>query len=284
MIFPLTQFEELYFTTTKIEYQKEINENEKKIRNNCKATGFFYSRLYNGKIYNFLVTNRHVADGCISPSITIHENRIDRFHLGNKIQINLDDYKIGWFFHKNINVDIAFIPIDNILNNLHKNGVDFYFKSISSKIIPNFEDEERRIDSIEDIIFIGYPRGLHDNKNLLPIVRKGITATSISINYEGIPCFLIDASMIQGSSGSPVFLIKRYGRDGKILKKTQLFFLGLISDMITFNTFNKLVEKDIDSQQGIEITNVMNLGKVFKSQELEDIILEYLEYGVVLPV
>jgi len=39
---------------------------------------------------------------------------------------------------------------------------------------------------------IGYPSGLWDTKNNLPIVRKGITATTPYFDYNGKREFLVD--------------------------------------------------------------------------------------------
>lgn len=53
---------------------------------------------------------------------------------------------------------------------------------------------------------IGYPDGLWDEKNNLPLVRRGITASSIQYDFNGKPDFIIDAAIFGGSSGSPVFI------------------------------------------------------------------------------
>lgn len=53
---------------------------------------------------------------------------------------------------------------------------------------------------------IGYPNGLWDSQNNLPIIRRGITATSVKKDYNGKKEFLIDAAVFPGSSGSPVFI------------------------------------------------------------------------------
>ena len=49
---------------------------------------------------------------------------------------------------------------------------------------------------------------LIDEVNNKPVVRKGITATDIRLDYNGRKEFLIDAACFHGSSGSPVFLRK----------------------------------------------------------------------------
>ena len=64
---------------------------------------------------------------------------------------------------------------------------------------------------------IGYPRGIYDEANNLPIVRRGITATSMGRDYNSKPEFMIDMACFPGSSGSPVFMDKT----GYVDRKTQ---------------------------------------------------------------
>src|SRR5207247_2646715 len=69
-------------------------------------------------------------------------------------------------------------------------------------------DHEAELTAIENVITVGYPDGRWDQVNNRPIVRRGITATPLSIDYEGRREFLIDAACFPGTSGSPVFLLE----------------------------------------------------------------------------
>ena len=53
---------------------------------------------------------------------------------------------------------------------------------------------------------IGYPDGIWDSVNNLPVIRKGITATHPHISWNGKTEFLTDIASFPGSSGSPYFL------------------------------------------------------------------------------
>jgi len=53
---------------------------------------------------------------------------------------------------------------------------------------------------------VGYPVGIWDSANNMPVIRRGITATHPGKDYEGKSEFMIDAACFPGSSGSPVFL------------------------------------------------------------------------------
>ncbi|MFT3756084.1 MAG: hypothetical protein QM769_09065 [Pseudoxanthomonas sp.] len=74
-----------------------------------------------------------------------------------------------------------------------------------------------KLDAAESVTFISYPNGVWDSKNLLPVARRGTTASPIEVDFEGTPRFLIDASVFGGSSGSPAFILNRmdHGRPRK---------------------------------------------------------------------
>lgn len=59
---------------------------------------------------------------------------------------------------------------------------------------------------LEDVVMIGYPNGIWDSSNNMPIIRSGVTATHPKRLYNGKSEFLIDIAAFPGSSGSPVFL------------------------------------------------------------------------------
>jgi hypothetical protein len=85
----------------------------------------------------------------------------------------------------------------------------------------------------DDVIVAGYPHGYYDDVNLFPIVKSGIVASRWGANFRGMPCFLIDAKLFPGSSGSivvskPIDIIVR---DGQVLSAPdkQFAFLGVFS-------------------------------------------------------
>ena len=64
------------------------------------------------------------------------------------------------------------------------------------------------MEAVDEVTFVGYPNGLFDSKSGTPIARRGVTATPITLDYEGWPAFLVDAPVFGGSSGSPVYSIQ----------------------------------------------------------------------------
>jgi len=123
---------------------------------------------------------------------------------------------------------------------------------------------------------------IYDRRNLLPVVRRGITATPISVDFEERPEFLIDASIFPGSSGSPVFLcnIGSYSPKGKgLVIGSRIFFLGVVGSVF--------IRKDLDNIELIEIptgkkpvvatTQMIDLGVVYKATVIRELIEEFLK-------
>jgi len=121
------------------------------------------------------------------------------------------------------------MPIAPILNKSIKNNKPIYFRSFKENQIPKKEVWDS-FTALEDIIMIGYPIGLWDSKNNLPIIRKGQTATPMKIDYQGKSEFLLDIPAFPGSSGSPVILYNQgsYATDKGISMGTRLYLVGIL--------------------------------------------------------
>lgn len=121
------------------------------------------------------------------------------------------------------------MPIAPILNQSIKNNKPIYYKHFDENLIPVKEVWDS-FTALEDILMIGYPIGLWDSKNNLPIIRKGQTATHMKINYQGRSEFLLDIPAFPGSSGSPVILYNQgsYSTDTGISIGTRLYLVEIL--------------------------------------------------------
>ena len=121
------------------------------------------------------------------------------------------------------------MPIAPILNQSIKNNKPIYYKHFDENLIPVKEVWDS-FTALEDILMIGYPIGLWDSKNNLPIIRKGQTATPMKINYQGRSEFLLDIPAFPGSSGSPVILYNQgsYSTDTGISIGTRLYLVEIL--------------------------------------------------------
>jgi hypothetical protein len=134
-----------------------------------------------------------------------------------------------------------------------------------------------RLDAIEDVVFIGYPNGMWDTLNNLPIVRRGTTATPAAVDFEGHPHFLIDASVFPGSSGSPVFLYNTgmYAqKDGGTVVGSRLHFLGAVSS-VYFREYDGSIESrpvpTAESPVAV-VREMLDLGVVIKARAITETI------------
>jgi hypothetical protein len=130
------------------------------------------------------------------------------------------------------------------------------------------------MDAVEDVFFVGYPRGLYDTANDTPIIRRGITATPIGLNWRGAPTFLIDGSVFRGSSGSPVFVhqrgeIREAGVDAAI-RGHRSFLAGILSAVYQQPDTGTIVPA-VDHGK-VSFKQLMDLGIVYKTSAIRQTI------------
>jgi hypothetical protein len=201
-----------------------------------------------------LITNTHIAARGASEPLHLHMLGAhgDEPMYGEEIVHQLAT-ETEWISHSNSDVDLSAIHFEPVLNALVGRGVAPYFETVREWGVSL--EEYSDFDWIEDVTFIGYPAGLHDAINLTPIARRGITATPFHLDWQEIPAFLIDASALPGSSGSPVFSIRKglFRNRAAYSPGISLAFLGAL-------------DKTIGSQSGDDETTrtYNNLGIVYK--------------------
>lgn len=189
----------------------------------------------------FLVTNFHVIKGAerglveFSERTSAGEPSVER-----RVRVEIDKASIGAFVDEAM--DIAVIPLGSVLNQLESAGRPVFFRAIDPSLIPS-SDVLNQLAAIENVVFIGYPSGLRDQKNNMPLVRRGITATPVWNDFEGDAVFLIDAGVFPGSSGSPVFILDQgsYASGQGIVLGSRLLFLGMIKESMVMNTSSQFI-------------------------------------------
>lgn len=120
---------------------------------------------------------------------------------------------------------------------------------------------------------IGYPNGIIDQKNNLPIVRKGITATSYYTDFNGNKQFLADISCYPGSSGSPILVLQegisknKYGNIS--IGTSKLKLLGINSGVFLNTITGDLITQKTDLIKPL-LSVPNNLAIIIKSEMLLD--------------
>lgn len=244
------------------------------------GTGFFMRQDFpNGTNINAIVTNNHVVDGYDYAEITLagvgDEGRPDD---QNKVTIVINNLQKKKISHPDKGIDICLLFVNGEIEESQKAGKSVYYRAIGTEmtLLPADMDS---LTSIEDVIMIGYPNGIIDTYNNKPVVRKGITATSLKLDYNGTPDFMIDIACFYGSSGSPVFLRK----EGLAKETTEKGFtiglspnyslLGIIHSMSIAKANGEIVVKEIPTAMKpiVETTIPLNLGQVTKSEKILEI-------------
>ncbi len=176
--------------------------------------------------------------------------------------------------HVNPKIDVAAIGLNGIML-LDLNNP--YIKTIPIDMLYNDELINER-DAMEQVTFIGYPNGLYDSVNQTPIARRGWTATPISFDYEGEPIFLIDASVFEGSSWSPAFLVDAGGFTNMygdlVYDGPKIALLGIVAAM-----YSRKIEAEfilVGSHPHVVMDQSLNLGVVYKTRTIRETIDQFL--------
>lgn len=270
----LSMMEQLCFSTVRIETQD--------IQKNCySGTGFFFKLSVDDKIVPLIITNKHVVKGMANGKFVLTESDKDgnpmyKQHFPIVIEHNFEKY---WIMHPDTNIDLCVMPIKSILELGNKQyGKVFFYKAFDNSLIPVNENLSE-IDIAEEIFMIGYPNGLWDSVNNMPIVRRGTMATNISLNHNGRREFVIDAACFPGSSGSPVILFNKGGytdKRGNInLGKGRLMLLGILyaGPQLTVTGEIEIVTVPNLQQKPLAISHIPNnLGYIIKSDAILDFV------------
>ncbi len=266
-------YEQLCFSTTRIETEDLQGKHSF-------GTGFFFNLRINDEEYPLLITNKHVVENSHKGifKFTKKDANGDPILHDHFTMICTNQFVNSWIFHPDPAVDLCVLPINPLLQQVASRGIELFFAALDTDLIVT-QIESKQMDAIEDVIMIGYPNGLWDTKNNMPIVRKGITATPPYIDYEDKKEFLIDAACFPGSSGSPILSCNIGGYRDKFgninLGTTRITLLGIL-----YGTYQQAITGDIqlqvvpDAYQKISaISNIpINLGCAIKAERILDFI------------
>ncbi len=239
------------------------------------ATSFFYesesSQLY--LITNWhVVTNRdpsrpsHSKTGAVPCELRIKlhnkQKTIDR--KGNIVTSDVSEVRIPintkdgncptWFEHPEhgYKVDVVGIELKNSAE--YREKYEFTIVNKWKEYQENYEPE-----AMDDVFVIGYPWGLSATAKRgdgIPIYKKGCIASDPIIDFQRLPCVLVDCRTTSGLSGSPVIASRSglYNPDGEFSGNSVIgtvsMFLGIYSGRLTGIESHK---KDGDSISEIGI-------------------------------
>ena len=213
------------------------------------GTGFFYNSLVpttkEGPQWRkvegiWVATNRHILLPTISGTevgperVTLYLRRINERGMMEWLEVAFAENELERRvrFHPSKSVDVALVDVMDCFTTKVAAG-----QTLAGPYTLGAEQlagqNNITVEVGDDILVAGYPRGFYDDVNLFPIVKAGIIASRWGAHFRGQPCFLIDAKLFPGSSGSVVvskpidFVIK----DGSPMfsEEKQFALLGIFS-------------------------------------------------------
>ncbi len=138
-------------------------------------------------------------------------------------------------------------------------------------LIPT-ETELPKYGVFQEVKFIGYPIGIWDEKNNLPVARRGMTATDPAVDYNGRAEFLVDAAVFPGSSGSPVYIANEGMNffDGGLYAGSRIRFLGILYALYQYTSEGRIEIVTIPTAFDAKVKTQIpaNLGLVIKAERL----------------
>ncbi|AZI41861.1 hypothetical protein EHF33_03095 [Deinococcus psychrotolerans] len=257
-------FDQLMLTTTKIV-----------AGDGGSGTGFFYFGKNGTTTLPLLISNRHVF---------VEQNSMEfQFHVVKKIASNdsenvipsgtavtlasitieVTELQEKIIYHPNPNIDLAaydmsaaykLIPEDYALLKISLSGDSFV------------QDDCLDCNTLDQVIMIGYPTGLSDKFNYMPIARSGVAATIPNVDYNGKPIGVVDIAAFPGSSGSPIYI--RHPETSK------LKLLGVLFAGPQHNADGYVEVEEVPMHlHGIAETNIpIHLGYYVKAREVKALI------------
>lgn len=238
------------------------------------GTGYVYLFCEaEGRNVPCIVTNKHVlrdaAHAVFNLTLRAEDGSAD---IGRHEAVTVHGLNELCIPHPDNTVDLVALPIGAVLNAASKKGSAYHFVALNRPLIPG-KELLATLSPMEEIVMIGYPNGIWDQKHNLPIIRRGITATHARLPLNGKPEFLIDAACFPGSSGSPVFLANIgsfVDSSGALCAGNRIALLGTLYAGPQHTTTGEVVTVEVPTDtKALAVGSIPNnLGLVISSLEL----------------
>lgn len=221
-----------------------------------------------------VVTNSHVIAESVSCELVFRSRKVGAINapvVPSTIWFE-EGFEERWHKHPDERVDLAVLPISNELRRMLENGFTPVYKATQVAQLVN-DDAASKLNAVEEILMVGYPNGLWDRMNNLPIARTGITASPVSVDWNGRNEFLIDCSVYPGSSGSPIYLFSpsgtRLSPQHKLIPTNQVMLLGVVKSVFIHTVRGEVQFRPVPTgseEQEVPIPN--DLGLCTRADEL----------------
>jgi hypothetical protein len=195
------------------------------------GTAFHFAFMIDGEFVPVLVTNKHVLDDAQNVRFALHAGDGEKPIVGSGLPCAIVDVQPGIIWHPAPDVDLAMIATGATVKLVRSMGAEVFVVHFAVEDLPTADEWQSEFAAVEEILMAGYPIGLADDVNNLPIIRRGITATHPSRDYNGKKEFMIDCACFPGSSGSPIILYNvgpRISRYGEVEMRKRMLLVGIL--------------------------------------------------------
>lgn len=265
MVFtPESLIEQLFFSTVRILNPPSV------------GTGFLYlHQLVADRAITMLITNKHVVQGDTGTLVFHRAAGVTpdarAKPAGRVLKRQITGFKNLWVPHPSADIDLCGMLIGGIINTAEAEKKPLFWRSLDPSLIwPT--DQLANLNAAEEVFMIGYPNGLWDESNNLPILRRGVTASHPVTVYERKAEMLVDIAVYPGSSGSPVLIAQDSYMDkkGNLNIKQRAVFLGVLYAGPVITNDGEIVIRNVPTAQ-VPIPRVqlmMNIGYIIKAREV----------------
>jgi len=218
----------------------------------AEGTAFIFEYKTEDNTYPFLVTAKESVAGSIEGRMTFMQSQNRSPLLGKGYTLDIEHFEKLWYSHPDDTVGVAVTPFVPFVKHIETAGIPVYFYALTEH--ESVGGTEPNLSLGDDIVYLGYPRGLWDRRHLLPVLRRAMVASLVTLKYQGVRQFLVDGRVVSGSVGSPVF--HRPGED--MGKKEEPILLGMLlrtttEDDSNSNTSSPSAQTDAD-EMGVVIS------------------------------
>ena len=256
---PQSVSEQLMYNTIRIESSDGV------------GTGSFFTFKIGDITVPVIITNKHVVNDNPNEVVSFFIHITDE--NGDPQKSVKIQYTTQWYFHSKYDLCFCYAsPLFEMMRT-QRHINPYYIGGDESFIYSQSQLEE--LTAVEELTMVGYPIGLYDTVNNLPIFRRGYTACHPGIDFNEKGIGVIDMACFPGSSGSPIYILNEglFKPKNKVpCEGNRLVLLGYLFAGPVYSADGKIVIKEIPTSTKVDIkTDVMiNLGYYIKVSALEE--------------
>lgn len=241
------------------------------------GTGFFYAVKHETKDVQLIVSNKHVLCGktWIEFDFASVDNEGGRV-FGPSMKVRVAQGQLPIFEHRDANVDLAAIPLNPLLECLTDNGKKPHALLLGKG---NFAppNVQTILHAATSVLMVGFPNGIMDEANNLPVVRRGTLATHYKADYLGQTNFVVDIAAFGGSSGSPVFALFEHilpDDQGNIsfMTEPQIHLIGVLHSGPMMTAQGNIIPVPVPTTFVAQTNVMIHLGYCVKAFRIEELL------------